>query len=143
MISYEGGCLCGAVRYQGTEEKGGGHCYCRDCRRSSGTSHCSHMIVPEPAFHVSGELGFYESKADSGNTISRGFCPTCGSAVYSTNSGMPGLIFVRASSLDDPEVFRPGVVVYTSRAASWSTIDPTLPSFDKNPSAEEMAAILD
>ncbi len=25
MISYEGGCLCGAVRYQGTEKKGGGH----------------------------------------------------------------------------------------------------------------------
>ena len=71
MSNFSGGCLCGEVRYSGSEQKGGGYCHCVDCRKSSGTGHCSHMIVPESAFQVSGAV------------VSRGFCPTCGSAVYS------------------------------------------------------------
>lgn len=134
MTNFSGSCLCGGVRYEGTEENGGGHCHCVDCRKSSGTGHCSHMIVPESAFSVEGEVKFYEAPADSGNIVSRGFCPTCGSPIYSTNSGMPGMIFVRASSLDDPEVFKPQMVVYTDRAASWDFVDHSLPSFAAMPS---------
>jgi len=37
---------------------------------------------------------------------------------------MPGMVFVRASSLDDPEMFKPLMVVYTDRAASWDKMDP-------------------
>jgi hypothetical protein len=95
------------------------------------------MIVPEPAFAVTGEVRFFDKPADSGNMVSRGSCPTCGSAIYSTNNGMPGLVFVRASSLDDPEVFRPQMVVYTDRAASWDHMDRSLPAFAAMPSPVE------
>ncbi len=88
------------------------------------------MAVPEAGFEQTGALTFYESSADSGNAVSRGFCPTCGAPVYSTNSGMPGLAFVRASSLDDPEIFQPSMVVYAKRAASWDLIDPALRRFE-------------
>ncbi len=137
-MSFTGGCLCGAVRYQGREQRGGGHCHCIDCRKTSGTSHGSHMIVPEAAFTISGELHFFDAPADSGNLVSRGFCPTCGSAICSRNSGMPGLVFVRASSLDDPEVFQPQLVVYTKRAPSWDRMDPALPSYEEMPPPEQM-----
>jgi len=133
-MSISGGCLCGAVRYECAEESGGGHCHCNDCRRSSGTGHCSHMIVPESGFAVNGEIRFFDKPADSGNMVSRGFCPTCGAALYSTNAGMPGVVFVRASSLDDPEHFRPQMTVYTDRAASWDHMDASLPSFAAMPS---------
>ena len=141
MAGFEGGCLCGAVRYKGPEAGGGGHCHCVDCRKSSGTGFCSHMMVPEAGFAVTGEVRFFDKPADSGNVVSRGFCPTCGSAVYSTNSGMPGMVFVRASGLDDPEVFRPQMVVYTDRAVSWSRIDPGLPSFSAMPDPASMPAM--
>lgn len=141
-MTFQGGCLCGAVRYEGSEQKGGGHCYCTDCRKSGGTSHCSHMIVPEAAFQVSGEVRFFDAPADSGTIVSRGFCPTCGSAVYSKNATMPGLVFVRASSLDDPNVFQPQTIVYTARAPAWSKIDSALPSFEEMPPPEVMAQLL-
>lgn len=137
-MTINGGCLCGQVRYNCSEENGGGHCHCNDCRKTSGTGHGSHMIVPEAAFTVTGTLKFFDKPADSGNMVSRGFCPECGSAVYSTNSGMPGLVFVRASSLDDPEFFKPQMVVYTNRAASWDKMDSSLPGFEKMPDAEDM-----
>ena len=136
-MPFTGGCLCGAVKYEGQEHKGGGHCHCNDCRRGSGTGHCSHMIVPEDGFSVSGEVRFYDKAADSGNMISRGFCPTCGSAVYSRNSGMPGFVFVRASSLDDPELFQPQMSVYADRAVSWDRVDSDLPFFGTMPPAAD------
>jgi hypothetical protein len=95
------------------------------------------MIVPEPAFSISGSVKFFDKPADSGNMVSRGFCPQCGSALYSTNSGMPGLVFIRVSSLDDVEIFRPQMVVYTDRAASWDMMDPSLPGFARMPSIED------
>jgi hypothetical protein len=55
---------------------------------------------------------------------------------------MPGIVFVRASSLDDPEVFRPQMVVYTNRAASWDHMDRSLPGFVGMPSRDEAAKTL-
>lgn len=138
-ITFSGGCLCGAVRYKGSEEPViAGHCYCIDCRKTSGTGHGSHLGLPETAFEITGDVTFFDATTDSGNTVSRGFCPTCGSAIYSTNSGMPGIVFPRASSLDDLEVFKPQVNVYAKRAASWDKVDSSLPTFDEMPPADSM-----
>ena len=129
---FEGGCLCGAIRYKSTEDpQMGGHCYCEDCRRSSGTSHCTHVVIPESGFTISGDVKFFDKPADSGNIVSRGFCPTCGSAVYSKNSGMPGIVFPRASSLDDMNVLSPHLTVYASRAPKWAILDEDNPIFQE------------
>lgn len=134
MAGFEGGCLCGAVRYTSSvDAQVVGHCYCVDCRKTSGTGHCTHVGVPTDALTVTGEVRFFDKPADSGNMVSRGFCPTCGSAICSTNTGMQGLTFVRASSLDDPDAIEPGVNVYTSRAPGWDRPDPSLRSFREMP----------
>lgn len=131
---FSGGCLCGAVSYRSSvDPQLVAHCHCVDCRKSSGTGHGTHIVIPAEALSVSGEVKFYDHPADSGNVVSRGFCPTCGSAIYSTNSGMPGMAFPRASSLDDPEIAKPQLVVYASRAASWDYVDPGLPSHAEMP----------
>ncbi len=127
-VLFEGGCLCGAVRYRASHAPSvAGHCYCTDCRKSSGTGHCSHMAVAKEAVDIQGEVTFYNRPADSGNLISRGFCATCGAAVYSLNSGFADLVFIRASSLDDPTIFEPQMVVYAHRAPDWDTPDTQLP----------------
>ncbi|MDP6704997.1 MAG: GFA family protein [Alphaproteobacteria bacterium] len=137
--AFEGRCLCGSVSYEcRAAPVVTGHCHCVDCRKSSGTGHGSHMGVPKAAVAVTGPVTVYDAPADSGNIVSRAFCPTCGGPVYSLNSGMPEMIFLRASSLDDPEVFKPQFVVYTSRAASWDHVDPSIPSFATMPPPEAM-----
>lgn len=127
---FSGRCLCGAVRFESSASpRLVLHCCCEDCRKSSGTGHCTHIAIPKSAFVVKGDVTFYEHRADSGNTISKGFCGTCGSPVHSTNSGYPGVVFPRASVLDDPEMVRPQMIVYASRALSWDKLDETLPAF--------------
>lgn len=139
---FTGGCLCGKVHYRSASAPQlTGHCHCIDCRKTSGTGHATHVVVPEADFSAKGEVKFYDHPADSGNIVSRGFCPNCGSAIYSTNSAMPGMIFIRASSLDDPEIARPAFAVYASRAASWDFVDPALPSFTVMPEGGPQAVL--
>ena len=140
--SITGGCLCGAVRYEcAAEPVAAGHCHCEDCRRTSGTGHGSHLAVPAAAVTISGEAKFYEKPADSGNVVARGFCPTCGGPVYSTNSAVADLLFLRASSLDDPNAVTPRASVYASRAPKWDPIDPSLPAFAEMPTQAEREAM--
>ena len=130
----EGGCLCGAVRYRATANPMMVvDCYCADCRKSSGTSHCTHAMVPDSAFSLTGEITVHDRPADSGNTVGRGFCPECGSAILSYNNMMPGMVFIRVSSLDDPDAVEPQMTVYASRAPAWARLDRTKPVFDTMP----------
>jgi len=96
------------------------------------------MIVAEVSFSLAGEVRYYDSPADSGNMVSRGFCPTCGSPVHSRNSGMPGMVFVRASSLNEAEVFEPMMTVYTSRAPHWDRPLDSVPGFPEMPPPSDM-----
>jgi hypothetical protein len=132
--TLKGGCLCGAVAYETQADPVVvAHCHCTDCQKSSGTGHGTHVALPEEAVKFSGEIKFYDSPADSGNTVSRGFCPTCGSAILSRNSSMPGMAFIRASSLAEPDAVTPSLIVYASRAPKWDKMDPSLPSFAEMP----------
>lgn len=134
MSDLTGGCLCGAVRYEGhAEPMVTGHCYCEDCRRSSGTTHCTHAMLPAATVTFTGATSVYDRPADSGNVVSRHFCPACGSPIYSTNAGMPGFVFLRASSLDDPGQVTPQMSVYASRAPAWDILDGALPAFPLMP----------
>lgn len=131
---FTGRCLCGAVRYTcDGDPMMAGHCHCEDCRRSSGSGHSSHLVVPEDSVDLTGEVRIYVRASDSGNPVSRAFCPTCGAPIFSRNPAMPGMLFLRASSLDDLEVFQPQMHVYMTRAASWDRPSGEVPAFDKMP----------
>jgi hypothetical protein len=132
--SFKGGCSCGAVRYECTAEPVfTGNCHCRDCQRASGGGFMSVLGVPRDALKVAGEAKYFEVKDDSGNLISRGFCPNCGSRLFSKLEAAPTMIGIAAGSLDDPGWYGPAIDIYTSRAQPWSRMDPALPKFPKMP----------
>jgi hypothetical protein len=129
-----GGCECGAIRYECSAEPiMAGHCHCRSCQNASGTGHASHLMVPRAAMTITGDLRLYERAADSGNRVRRGFCPNCGASVYGESSGWPDVLTLLAGSLDDPELFRPGMIVYAEAAPCWDGMDPALPSYARMP----------
>ncbi len=93
--------------------------------------------MPSDAFILIGETRAYEKQADSGNRVSRNFCPVCGSFVFATNSGYPGMTFLKVGTLDDPEVFTPQMIVFASRAPSWVRFDDALPTFPEMPPKQD------
>jgi len=131
---FAGGCLCGVVRYVSAMAPAiVGQCHCDDCRKTSGTDHSTLLAVPEEALKLTGTLKYFDNPTDRGNVVSRGFCPECGASIVSRNSNMPGMVFVKASSLDDLEIAKPQMIVYASRAPSWRYLDPDLPTFAEMP----------
>jgi hypothetical protein len=133
-MRISGQCLCGAVRYGGEAEP---HfqvkCYCTDCRKSSAAGHAAMMGFLREAIALSGEVREFHSSADSGTEVVRAFCPACGTGIYSRNAAMPQLIFLRASTLDEPDLFAPQMVVYASRAPSWDPVGRGVPAFAEAP----------
>jgi hypothetical protein len=132
--TYRGGCLCGAIRYEiAAEPMIAGQCQCLDCQHETGGGHTSFMVFPAEAVKLTGTPRFYEAKAESGNVMRRGFCSSCGSPVVGATTGLPDAMTISAGSLDDPSVFKPAFVCYTSRGHTWDLIDPTVSSFPKMP----------
>lgn len=128
----KGGCLCGAVRYEITAPMlFGGNCYCTDCRKVS-SSHSAVLAVPEAAVKLAGEIREHSSPGGSGNPVTRGFCPVCGTGLYSKGS-RPGVLMMKAGTLDDPEQFKPMASVFTSRAPSWDRPPADVPAFEEMP----------
>jgi hypothetical protein len=131
---YNGGCACGAVRYEiSGEPVFSNDCQCRDCQRESGTGHLSHLTFPRTGVKLSGTAKGWDMVADSGKVKTRHFCPECGSPVYMTFTAMPQFLTIRAASLDDPGRYRPQVVTYTASGHAWDKLDPALPAFTKMP----------
>jgi hypothetical protein len=134
MASAKGGCLCDAVRYECTADPVFmGNCHCRDCQRSSGSAYSASLGVPRNAVKITGDVKYYETKADSGKMTKRGFCANCGSPLFALPSFAPDLIIIQATSLDDPSIFKPAEDIYTSSAQPWDHMDPALPKFPKMP----------
>ena len=132
--SLTGGCLCGAVRYEcAAEPLFSGNCHCRDCQKATGGAYVPAFAVPMQSVKITGEVKFYESPADSGNTFSRGFCPTCGGRVFGKTSGFPDFVLIAAGSLDNPARFEPSMDFFTASAQPWDPMDPALPKFPKQP----------
>jgi hypothetical protein len=134
MASTKGGCMCGAVRYECTADPMFmGNCHCRDCQQSGGAAYGAAIGVPRNAVKLTGDVKYYESKADSGNMSKRAFCPNCGSRLFSLPPFAPDLMVIQAASLDDPSIFKPAMDIYTSSAQPWDHMDPALPKFPKMP----------
>ena len=126
-----GGCACGAIRYAGTAEPLLAlNCHCRACQRASGAAFAAIIRLPAAAFTVTkGAPKFYTVPGDSGNRVSRGFCPECGSPLFSRLSGLPDVVGVRVGSLDDPSCYRPTMDMFVARAQPWDHMNPELPKF--------------
>ena len=56
----------------------------------------------------------------------RGFCPNCGSRLFSDPPFAADLMVIVASSLDDPSIFKPAMDIFTSSAQPWDHMDAVL-----------------
>ncbi len=112
-----GGCLCGRVRYSfGGSPLLTAICHCRNCQRQSGSAFGIVAAVPGDDFVLDGETRTFDDSSDSGRTVARVFCPACGSPILSTIAPMPGIMLIKAGTLDDPSGLQPAIEVYCDRA---------------------------
>jgi hypothetical protein len=126
-MTITGKCLCGSVTLAiDAEPIAARLCWCRLCQSLAAGNATVNIVFPAGAVTTTGEVRWYESIADSGNAMRRGFCPTCGTPVFSFAEARPHLMIVRAGVLDDPAVVRPETIIWTDSAPGWAKLDPAL-----------------
>jgi hypothetical protein len=113
-----------------------GNCHCRDCQRVTGSAYASGLLVPQKAVTITGDVKYYDVIGDSGGIVGRGFCPNCGSRLFS-KPPIPELMGILAGTLDDPSWFKPAMDFYTASAQPWDYMNPDLPKFAKMPLTQQ------
>ena len=133
-MAIGGGCKCGAVRFKlEADPIAVRTCWCRDCQYWGSGSGTVNVLTPTEALTVTGETTDFVSKANSGSTMHRRFCPTCGTPLFSLAEPRPHITIIRGGAFDDPEIARPGGTIWAASAPSWAHIDPDLPSIPGQP----------
>jgi hypothetical protein len=126
--NYAGQCLCGDIHYAvESAPLFMGNCHCKDCQRSSGSAYTPAMLFPEKDVLISGKAHYFETQSDNGNTHQRGFCPRCGSQLFAKFSKFPGMLGVKAGTLNESARYQPMLDFHVSSAASWDFMNPELP----------------
>ena len=134
--SEQGGCLCGAVRYtlDRSTVAGASHCHCRDCQRCTGSGYATFVFAPDAGFEVpEAGVSSFAVSGESGGSVERFFCSSCGSQLFSRVSVMPGFNFVKAGTLDDASWVEPSSSYWGTSAQPWAAPPAGLTVHDQNP----------
>lgn len=133
-MSEGAGCLCGQLRVAITGMPLRVRtCWCRDCQYWGSGNGTTNAAYRSSDLAVTGNLQWYQSVADSGNAMRRGFCPTCGTPMFTGMADYHDFIAIRVGALDDPGSVRPTEVIWTASAPNWACFDPDLKQVERQP----------
>lgn len=128
--AFQGGCFCGAVRFEIGEIFDAGYCHCSICRRFSGSAFVLWANAPGRAFRITAgdPVGFASS-----DRWKRYFCPTCGAPVYGRHPSPPpegsDLVCIATPSLDTPDAIRPTAHIWCGSGLPYVEVRDDLPRF--------------
>ena len=135
MEKLNGGCYCGAVRYQiNGSPVWAAHCHCRSCQLALGGAFVTWAKVAAKDFRVtSGEIKTVQRTPG----VTRGFCGDCGTTLtYAAEVEVDAQdwsdeAWFTAATLDDPSVVEPRSHVFVSHRQPWVKVADGLPVFDE------------
>ena len=124
----DGGCLCGKVRFSvAWPPLMIATCQCRNCQKQAGSALSVIAMVGADTLKVTGDLMTYEDHGESGNTLLRRFCGSCGAPVLSDIPAMEasGVRIIKVGALDDTSGIVPTLHYWTSSGQDWMVLPET------------------
>jgi hypothetical protein len=120
--SRQGGCLCGAVRYEAAwPPLATVVCHCKNCQKQAGSALSVVAVLPRDGLELTGELTTYQDSGTTGQPVYRKFCARCGSPVVTDTPAAEaqGIIFIKAGTLDETADLAPTLHYWTKSAQQW------------------------
>lgn len=127
----QGGCLCGAVRYEvAGEPVVVALCHCSMCRRSTAAPAVAWAMFEQGALRfVVGRPAVYASSPG----VERAFCAHCGTPLTFRADFLPGLVDVTVGSMDAPATLPPQMHIWAAKQLPWLVLGDALPRHDGLP----------
>ena len=132
-MTITGGCYCGSVRYEATGEPLlRAECFCRECQYITGGNSVLIMAVSADGFKITkGEPTAFARK-DLERSVSREFCPSCGTHILTRAPGFPAGVILKVGGLDDPSIFGgPDTANFACDAQPWHRLPTDIPVHQK------------
>jgi hypothetical protein len=130
----KGSCQCGGVRYVLREPPlAVAACHCRQCQKLSTSAFSITAMVNAGAVEFQGEMREWSRVADSGNTTTARFCPTCGNHIYHYSPNHPDKIMLKPSTLADTGMITPTIHVWVREKQDWYVIPEGVLVFETQP----------
>jgi len=138
---YDGGCLCGAVRYRLEQRPQTiNACHCDACKKMSGGTNLLVVSAPREALnHLSGEVQRFRRTAESGRQSDVVRCATCGTRLWHEAQAAP-VVIVAAGTLDGPSWVVPASEIWIERASPAATLQSDSVKFQGQPAREQQIA---
>jgi len=120
-LPIEGGCQCGALRYQiVTPPLMIYACHCANCQRIAGSAFGLAATITEDSLEfTSGTPQKVEWLSDAGNERYGTFCGDCGCRIAHGQTPTNGILSLRAGTFDDPSWVAPSGHIWTRSAQPW------------------------
>lgn len=143
-MTIEGGCRCGAVRYTIAAETIDAIycCHCTDCQRWSGSAFSEQAVVREDAISATGPVIEFTVTTPSGAQSHQRACGVCHNRLWNSNTSRPGIVTVRAGTLDHNRSLAPRAHIWTRSKQPWIALPDDVPAFDENAPMAEFVTIL-
>ncbi|MFW1677287.1 GFA family protein [Pontibacter sp. JAM-7] len=142
MSQITGSCLCGQVSFTiQPPYLVFQNCFCSRCRKSSGSAHCSGIIMPPGQFKwLTGEAQVGRYEIPEAEHYATGFCQRCGSNMpWLTQCG--SAMVVPAGSLDSSPQALPEQNIFWDNHADWYRLPDTLKTFVAAPGQSASTSI--
>jgi hypothetical protein len=124
-----GSCLCGAVRFRTNGPlRGVIYCHCTQCRKQTGHYLAATSVADDRIAVEGGENLTWYRASDSAR---RGFCATCGSALFWKHDGLD-TISVMAGAFDGDSGLSGQSHIFVGAKGDYYTIDDGLPRFERS-----------
>jgi hypothetical protein len=133
-MSATGSCLCGAVTFEIDQSLSDViACHCTDCQKSSGSAASHNIVIATDNLRIMGEPPkAFAQVVDSGRTLTRSFCGTCGSQLFSQRDTNPEMMVVKSGTLDDRHDLKIVMDIWTGSANPWLHRDENVPQHEGN-----------
>lgn len=106
---HTGGCRCGAVKFEATEDPlDVTYCHCGDCRRATGAPVSAFVGFRDDAVSISGD----SLKTFQNGPVGRSFCGTCGTPICYVDQRLEGAIYFMLGAMDAPGHYKPSLHAY-------------------------------
>lgn len=134
-VPYRGGCQCGAVRYQISEEPLALYvCHCTNCQHQSASAFgMSLKVKSTSARFTKGTLKTFQLAGDSGQPKTGAFCPDCGTRLYHSAGPTAPSMTIKHGTLDDKYAFKPTAHIWMRSKQPWVSVPDGMPQFEKGP----------
>ena len=133
-MKVEGGCYCGAVRYEADGDvMFRGQCHCRECQYISGGAPNLVLGMPATEFRYTKGSAKGFTRSDLERPVTREFCSECGTHLVSRAPGFP-MALIKVGTLDDPGVFEGSqMALYTIDKQSFHHVPDGIATFERMP----------